>query len=88
MALLERSQCDRIDTMIGVATRTVNNQAIADQLKEVVHHLEEGFTLAEAFDTATHLDDQARQFELHDCSQRPPSRMEYRKGSPESPHDS
>lgn len=61
MALLERSQCDRIDTMIGVATRTVNNQAIANQLREVVHRLEEGFTLAEAFDTATHLDDQTRQ---------------------------
>lgn len=61
MTLLERSQCERVDTMIRVATRTVSNQAIVNQLEAVVNRLGDGYTLSEAFDTATHLDEQTRQ---------------------------
>jgi len=61
MALLEKSQCDRVDEMIRTASKTVSNRAITKQLSDVIHHLDEQATLGEAFATASHFDDQVRQ---------------------------
>lgn len=60
MALLERSQSERVDFMIRVAAKTVSNQSIARQLLQAAEAIERQETMGDAFTLATYLDDEVR----------------------------
>ncbi|MDC0278914.1 type II secretion system F family protein [bacterium] len=49
LSLLESAQCDQVDEMIRVASRTVSNQAIVAQLQAVQRSILNGSTIGEAY---------------------------------------
>lgn len=61
LEMLHAAAGHRVEQMIRVATRTVNNQLLQADLEEVATHIERGSTIAEAFDETSYLTPQQKQ---------------------------
>jgi type II secretory pathway component PulF len=61
LEMLHAAAGHRVEQMVRVAAKTVNNQLLQTDLEEVATHIERGSTITEAFDEASYLTPQQKQ---------------------------
>lgn len=61
LQMLHAAAGHRVEQMIRVAVRTVNNQLLRTDLEEIAVHIERGSSIAEAFEEASYLTPQQKQ---------------------------